>query len=87
MKTHLLLTALACATLAACAAPPRTWVKTDATDTQFAKDRAECRYEAAKSANQVNPSYRSSFGQELDLSYRRGEIYDLCLQAKGYMLK
>lgn len=73
--------------LAACATPPRGWVRPDTTAQQFSKDQAECKFEAAKSANQVNSSYRSSFGQELDLVVRRNEIHDLCLKAKGYSLQ
>ncbi len=79
--------ALLCAVASCAAPPPRTWSKADATEQQFAKDRAECRFEAIKSANQVDNSYRSMLGQELDLNNRRAEIYGACLEARGYTAK
>jgi hypothetical protein len=70
--------------IACAAAPVKTWYRADTTEQQFSKDKAACRFEAVKSANQVNPGFRSSFGQELDLANRQAEIYGLCMEAKGY---
>lgn len=70
--------------LCACGAPPKLWARVDTSDEQFNKDKAECRFESIKSANQRDTSYRSMFGQEYELATRRGEVFDACMEAKGY---
>lgn len=70
--------------LAGCAAPPTNWVRQDTSEQQFGKDKAECRFESVKAANQRDTSYRSMLGQELELANRRGEVFDACMEAKGY---
>lgn len=72
--------------LSACA-PAKIWVKPDTSEQRFSQDKSQCRFEAVKAANQRDSSYRSSFGQELDLANRQGEVYSACMEARGYSQK
>lgn len=81
---RVLAAAIAFGAFAGCGAPPKNWNRIDTTEQQFGKDKAECRFESVKAANQRDNSYRSMLGQELELANRRGEVYDACMEAKGY---
>ena len=71
------LTSVACA-------PMYIWVHPSGDQTQLDRDSAQCEYEATAATQQIDYSYRTTFGQELDRAIRRNEIGVLCMKAKGY---
>lgn len=66
-------------TLVACA--PTVMVKPGATEADFARDKAECEYEAMK-ASPSNPGVPLSMG--LGAAFNQSQIFHKCLELKGW---
>jgi hypothetical protein len=77
-----------CALLAGCAAPQKlTLYKDGGSQQEYEADIAKCEYEVSLHTQQVDPTMRSSFGQELDRSMRRRDLGIKCMLARGYRLQ
>jgi hypothetical protein len=64
-----------------------TYNKVDVTYEQELQDLAQCKYEATSRTQTPSPDMQSIIGQGLDMGFRRNELMQLCMQAKGYQLK
>ena len=70
--------------LAGCATHPMLATRPDTDGYQANKDLRECKYDALRSANAVDQSYSSEFGQALELALRQRDIMKECMIARGY---
>ena len=70
--------------LAGCAAKRMEFTKLGVSQANKDQDLATCQYEAALATQNVDYSYSTMFGQELDKAFRRSELIQKCLRAKGY---
>jgi len=77
-------TAILAAALAVGCAGPMVWVKDGASETQAARDYAECDYDATRSVTTVDGTYRTMLGQDLDMAMRQGEVIRKCMRLRGY---
>lgn len=79
-------------TLTACASP-FVWVKAGASEADFDRDMARCKYEAAsatanystgRTAGTMSGAIAQGLGEGMAIGSRRAELIQLCLQAQGY---
>jgi hypothetical protein len=87
MKTMPLI-ALA-AMLAGCGSLPQQpqimWNKPGgATQAEFELARDQCIYEVTAATQQVDRSYRTGIGQEIDRNFRQRDLAIKCMRAKGF---
>lgn len=78
--------------VSACA-PPFMWVKEGATQSDFNRDMARCKYEAAsatanyntgRTAGTLSGAIARGIGEGMAIGSRQVELIQLCLQAQGY---
>lgn len=60
------------------------WTKPGASEVDFNKDNAQCDYETSAATQAVDYSYRTAFGQELDRTIRKAELWKKCMIARGW---
>jgi hypothetical protein len=77
------------ATIAGCTAPPQQpqimWNKPGgATQAEFELARDQCIYEITAATQQVDRSYRTGIGQEIDRNLRQRDLAIKCMRAKGF---
>lgn len=73
--------------LVGCAATPMVWEKPGGSAEEFERDKAQCEFEAIKAVQNVDYTYQTIVGQEMDKAYRRRDVGVACLKAKGYTLR
>lgn len=80
-------------TLAGCGGAPFLWVKSGATQSDFDRDMARCKYEAASStanyntgrtAGTLSGAMAQGIGEGMAIGSKQVELIQLCLQAQGY---
>jgi len=81
--------------MAGCASP-HVWVKSGASQDDFSRDLARCRYESAAATagygtGRVSPTMGGAlaqgFGEGMTIGLRQSELMTLCMQANGYTKK
>jgi hypothetical protein len=81
--------------LVSCAAQP-VWYKDGATHADFEQDKNRCIYEAhaatasyssGNTARTHSGAVAQGIGDGLNISMRQGELYGLCMRARGYYTK
>jgi hypothetical protein len=79
---------LAAVMIAGCAAnQPMIYDKPGTTQAEFDHDQRTCKYDAMKSTQTTDTSYRTLFGQELDRAMRQRDLMIACMESKGYALR
>lgn len=63
---------------------PFTWDRVGSGDANLSEDIARCEYEAA-AHTQVDNSFRSGLGQELDRQIRQRDLGIMCMRSKGWV--
>jgi hypothetical protein len=76
------------AVIAGCAAAPQQpqimWNKPGATQAEFELARDQCIYEVTAATQNVDRSYRTAIGQEIDRNMRQRDLAVKCMRAKGF---
>ena len=75
---------LTAAMFTGCATHSRVLTRANTSAEQANKDLQECEYDAIRYAGTHDTSYRSLFGQSLELELRRMTITKQCMNVRGY---
>lgn len=92
MKTKLISTLSLSLMLSACATTQYGWDHPTNGYTQANTDKAQCKYSAVTATGNYSPNNRGggiaqAMADSYDMISRRNEIFNLCMQSRGYSLR
>jgi len=62
------------------------WVKTYATQEDFNRDAAQCKYEAIKASYTPMGPFDSAISSGMQEGFQQSKVYNACMQSKGWRL-